>query len=63
MPQRGTFLIFGGVPLIIAGILGLKLTGIDLCWVLIAGGAIVSIVGAIQVSLSKQPMKYTAKTP
>lgn len=63
MPQRGTFLIFGGVPLILAGILGLKFTGIDLFWILIAGGAVVSTLGAIQVSLSKQPMKYPAKTP
>lgn len=61
MPQRGTFFIFGGVPLIVAGILALKFTGIDASWALIALGAIISCYGAIQVSLSLKPMKYPAK--
>lgn len=62
MPQRGTFFIFGGVPFILAGVFGLKLTGIDLSWALIALGALISIYGAIQVSLSTKPMKYPVKT-
>lgn len=61
MPQRGTFLIFGGVPFILGGVFGLKLTGMNLSWALIALGAVISAVGAIQVSLSNSPMKYPAK--
>ncbi|RYZ68304.1 MAG: hypothetical protein EOP08_00865 [Proteobacteria bacterium] len=61
MPQRGTLFIFGGVPFILAGIFGLKFTGMDLCWALIALGAVISAYGAISVSLSTTPMKYPSK--
>lgn len=61
MPQRGTLLIFGGVPCILGGILALKFTGIDASWALMALGAVISCTGAIQVSLSNSPMKYPAK--
>ncbi len=48
--QRGSAEIFLGIGLIIVGILGLKLTDMNLFWALIALGAAVGSKGGISVS-------------
>lgn len=62
MPQRGTLLIFLGVPFILAGILALKFTGMDASWALIALGGAISSTGGIQVSLSQNTVPYAKKS-
>lgn len=49
--MRGTLAIFAGVPFVIAGIIVIKLTGMDAAWALIALGAIISCYGGVQNSL------------
>jgi hypothetical protein len=48
--QRGSAEVFLGISLIIIGILGLKLTDMDLFWALLALGGIVGCHGGISVS-------------
>ncbi|MCA9587090.1 MAG: hypothetical protein KC657_17295 [Myxococcales bacterium] len=48
--QRGTAMIFFGLALIIIGILALKITDINLCWALVAAGAVIGSRGGISVS-------------
>jgi hypothetical protein len=48
--QRGSAEIFLALGLIILGILGLKLTDMDMFWALIAIGAAVGCHGGISVS-------------
>jgi len=48
--QRGTFFIFFGLTLVIIGIVGLKMTDINLFWLAIAGGAAMGSHGGISVS-------------
>ena len=50
--QRATPLIFVGIALIIAGVLGLKLTGLNYWWAAIALGGIVGCTGGIKISLN-----------
>jgi hypothetical protein len=50
--QRGSAEIFLALGLIIIGILGLKLTDMNLYWGLIALGAVIGCHGGISVSLS-----------
>jgi hypothetical protein len=48
--QRGSAFVFLGISLIIIGILGLKLTDMNLFWAAIAIGAGVGCAGGISVS-------------
>jgi len=48
--QRGTAEIFLALGLVLIGILGLKLTDMNLFWAVIALGAVVSCHGGISVS-------------
>ncbi|MBX3191312.1 MAG: hypothetical protein KF819_30220 [Labilithrix sp.] len=48
--QRGSAEIFLGLGLILVGILGLKLTDMNLFWALIALGAAIGSKGGISVS-------------
>ncbi len=48
--QRGTALVFLGIGTIIAGILALKLTDMNICWAIIAAGAAIGSHGGISVS-------------
>lgn len=50
--QRGSAEIFLALGLIIIGVLGLKLTDMDLYWAVIALGAVTGCHGGISVSLS-----------
>ncbi|MFO0662716.1 MAG: hypothetical protein U0174_02135 [Polyangiaceae bacterium] len=50
--QRATPLIFAGIALIVAGCLGLKMTGLNYWWAAIALGAIVGCTGGIKISLN-----------
>ena len=48
--QRGSAEIFLALGLILLGILGLKLTDLNLFWIVIALGAVVGCHGGISVS-------------
>lgn len=48
--QRGTAQIFLGIGLILMGILGLKLTDLNLWWVAIALGAAIGSHGGISIA-------------
>ena len=48
--QRGSAQIFLGIGLIIIGILGLKLTDMNLWWASIALGAAIGSAGGISIS-------------
>ncbi|AKV03871.1 hypothetical protein AKJ09_10534 [Labilithrix luteola] len=48
--QRGTAQIFLGIGLILMGILGLKLTDLNLWWIAIALGGVVGTHGGISIS-------------
>jgi quinol-cytochrome oxidoreductase complex cytochrome b subunit len=50
--QNGTLHIFAGLHVILAGVLLMKMTHMDLFWGVIALGAVVAIRGAIAVSQS-----------
>jgi hypothetical protein len=50
--QKGSLLIFAGLPLIVAGVVMLKFTGLNIWWAMVALGAIVGVTGGIQVSLN-----------
>jgi hypothetical protein len=50
--QKGTFHIFAGLHVILAGVLLMKMTHMDLFWAVTALGAIVAGRGAIAVSQS-----------
>ena len=48
--QKGTFLVFAGLHVLLAGVLLMKVMHMDLFWAVIAFGAILAIYGAITVS-------------
>jgi hypothetical protein len=48
--QRGTAFIFLGIGTILSGVLSLKLTDMNVCWALIALGAVLGCFGGISVS-------------
>ena len=48
--QRGTALLFLGIGIILAGILSLKLTDMNICWAIIALGAVIGATGGISIS-------------
>ena len=50
--QKGSLLIFAGLPLIVGGVFMLKITGLNIWWAMVALGAIVGVIGGIQVSLN-----------
>jgi hypothetical protein len=49
--EKGSLLIFAGLPLILAGIVALKVTGLDIAWGAIALGAVIACYGGITLSL------------
>ena len=49
--EKGTFIIFAGLPLILGGIFALKITGFDIAWAAIALGAVIAIYGGITLSM------------
>jgi hypothetical protein len=51
MIQKGSILIFGGLPLILAGVVLIKVTGLSIWWALIALGALMATAGGIQNAL------------
>lgn len=51
MLHKGSLFILAGLPLVLAGVVGLKVSGLDACWVLIALGAITGVAGGVQLSL------------
>ncbi len=48
--QRGTAFIFLGLGTVLAGVLSLKLTDLNICWAIIALGGCLGCVGGISVS-------------
>jgi len=48
--QRGTAFLFLGIFTVLAGILSLKLTDMNVCWALIALGGIIGSAGGISIS-------------
>jgi hypothetical protein len=52
--QRGSAEIFLALGLILIGVLGLKLTDMDLFWLAIAAGGAIGCHGGISVSLRTQ---------
>ena len=53
--QRGSLLMVFGLALILAGVLGLKLTDLNLFWAAVAAGAAIGSFGGIQVSQRARP--------
>ena len=51
MLHKGSLFVLAGLPLILAGVVGLKVSGLDVCWVLIALGAVTGVAGGVQLSL------------
>ncbi len=51
MLHKGSLFILAGLPLVLAGVVGLKVSGLDACWVLIALGAVTGVAGGVQLSL------------
>lgn len=43
-------MIFAGLPLILGGVVMLKVTGLDFWWVAVALGAAIGTTGGIQIS-------------
>jgi hypothetical protein len=48
--QKGTLLIFAALPLILGGVVLLKVTGLTFWWAAVALGAAIGTTGGIQVS-------------
>lgn len=48
--QRGTAFLFLGIFTILAGVLSLKLTDMNVCWAIIALGAVIGSAGGISIS-------------
>lgn len=48
--EKGTLTIFAGLPLILAGIVALKVTGLNLFWAAIALGAVIACFGGITLA-------------
>lgn len=48
--QRGTALLFLGIGTILAGVLSLKLTDMNICWAIVALGAAIGCTGGISIS-------------
>jgi hypothetical protein len=59
--EKGTFITLAGLPMILAGIVGLKVTGLNLCWIPLAAGAIIACYGGITLSLKADALKGSAK--
>jgi hypothetical protein len=53
--QRGSLLIGFGLALILAGVLGLKLTDLNVYWAGIAAGAAIGAFGGISISQRARP--------
>jgi hypothetical protein len=53
--QRGSLLMVFGLALILAGILGLKLTDLNVYWAALAGGVAIGCYGGISVSQRARP--------
>ena len=53
--QRGSLLLGFGVALVIAGVLALKLTDLNLYWAVIAAGAATGSFGGIKISQRARP--------
>ncbi len=48
--QKGSLMIFGGFPLVVVGILLLKLVGGNFGWVPLAIGFCISVAGGVTIS-------------
>jgi uncharacterized membrane protein HdeD (DUF308 family) len=48
--QRGTAFLFLGIFTILTGVLALKLTDMNICWAIIALGAVFGCTGGISIS-------------
>jgi hypothetical protein len=48
--QKGSLFIFMGLPLILLGVVMLKVSGLDFWWLVVAIGAAVGTHGGIQLS-------------
>jgi uncharacterized membrane protein HdeD (DUF308 family) len=50
MIQKGSMFVFAGLPMILAGVVMLKFTGLNIWWALVAAGAMVGVAGGIQIA-------------
>jgi ABC-type transport system involved in multi-copper enzyme maturation permease subunit len=57
MVQKGSMLVFLALPLIVGGVVMLKLTGLTMWWALLVLGSILGTAGGIQLSLNFQSPK------
>jgi uncharacterized membrane protein YqgA involved in biofilm formation len=53
--QRGSMLLAFGFATLVAGVLALKLTDLNMFWLVIAAGAIIGSYGGISVSKRARP--------
>jgi len=53
--QRGSLLVVFGLALILVGVFGLKLAGLNVYWASIAAGAAFGCYGAISISKRARP--------